>query len=500
MKSRRSSSPARFLLAAVAGLAAAIGRAVVVAVGLFAVIGPAAVIGAVVIPGEAAAEEFAFFTTTDFTTGSSSVVWLDGAYTVSKNVEPVHSDAVARYHEGLIYVVNRTGADNIQVIDPAQGFNTIRQFTTGNGSNPQDVAFAGSNKMYVSRYETNSLWIMNPSTGAQTGSIDLAWLADADGLCEMAYMCIVNKRLFVGIQRIDRNNYWTPAGTSYIAVIDTQTDTVIDADPASPGTQAIALAGANPFSDLELYPRGRAIYVACPAFWGLADGGVEWVDPVSLASDGVFFTDNAAGGDILDVEIVSTHIGYAIIQNWSFNTELIRFDPSTGTKTGTLYAPGDYVIPDIDVSPDGELFVCDRTPVKPGVRIYDAATATPITTNPIDVGLPPYDITFSVPVQTGVAEDMPPAAASLGLAFPNPFNPATTIPFRLDRPAHVTLSVYDAAGRRVALLLDDTQSAGERQVVWDGRDEALREVPSGVYFARLVVAGHTAVRKLVCLR
>jgi hypothetical protein len=341
---------------------------------------------------------------------------------------------------------------------------------------------------------------MNPQTGAHTGSIDLAWLADSDGLCEMTYMCIVNRRLFVGIQRIDRNNYWTPAGTSYFVVIDTQTDTVIDADPLVAGTQAIALARANPFSDLQLYPRERAIYVACPAFWGLADGGAEWVDPVTLASTGVFFTDSAAGGDILDVEIVNAHIGYAIIQNWSFNTDLIRFDPSTGTKTSTLYAPGAYVLSDIDVSPDGELFVCDRTPVKPGVRIYDAATATPITTNPIDVGLPPYDITFSVPVQTDVVEDMPPAAASLGLAFPNPFNPATTIPFRLERATHVTLSVYDAAGRRVALLLDDAQPAGEHSIVWDGRDEALREVPSGIYFARLTFDGGTAVRKLVCLR
>jgi flagellar hook assembly protein FlgD len=64
----------------------------------------------------------------------------------------------------------------------------------------------------------------------------------------------------------------------------------------------------------------------------------------------------------------------------------------------------------------------------------------------------------------------------------------------------VTLSVYDAAGRRVARLLDGNEPEGEHSVVWDGRDEALRDVPSGVYFARLAAEGRTSVRKLVCLR
>src|SRR5207249_392044 len=54
----------------------------------------------------------AFVLTSDFTTGSLSVVDLD-TRTVSKDVASVGSDAVARFYDGLLYVVNRFGADNI---------------------------------------------------------------------------------------------------------------------------------------------------------------------------------------------------------------------------------------------------------------------------------------------------------------------------------------------------------------------------------------------------
>ena len=54
---------------------------------------------------------------------------------------------------GRIYVVNRLNADNIQIIDPQQGYTTPAnaQVSVGNGSNPQDIAFVNATKAYVSR-------------------------------------------------------------------------------------------------------------------------------------------------------------------------------------------------------------------------------------------------------------------------------------------------------------------------------------------------------------
>ncbi|GAG48156.1 unnamed protein product, partial [marine sediment metagenome] len=86
---------------------------------------------AVTITGVAAdAAEFAFITTTDYSTGSSSVIWLDPGHTTDIGVASVHSDAVARWYGGLVYVINRAGADNIQILDPEDDFSTLSQHST----------------------------------------------------------------------------------------------------------------------------------------------------------------------------------------------------------------------------------------------------------------------------------------------------------------------------------------------------------------------------------
>jgi hypothetical protein len=439
-----------------------------------------------------------FVTTTDYSTGSCSTVDLDGSFTAHNNVAAIHSDAVVRYYEGYFYVINRTGADNIQILDPANNFLTVRQFSTGNGSNPQDVAFAGPAKMYVSRYESNSLWIMNPQTGAQTGSVDLSALADGDGLCEMSYMLLVGDRLFVAIQRLDRNTFWGPAGTSYVAVIDVSTDTLVDTDPSTPDDQSIALANANPGGEIQLNPWSGGLYLAGAGFWGLLDGGVEEIDPVALTSTGTTFAESAAGGDIADVEIVGPAIGYCIIQNSSFHTDLILFDPSTGTKISTIYSPGDYVLPDMEMAPTGELFVSDRTTLNPGLRVYDAQTGAELAVSPIDVGLPPFDIAFDTVIQTGAGQT--PSYARLGDNYPNPFNPATVIPYGLDRVSRVTVRLFDTRGRLVRTLVDETKPAGTYETRWDGLDAGSRPSPSGVYFVRMIAGHERFTRKIVLLK
>jgi len=83
---------------------------------------------------------------------------------------------------------------------------------------------------------------------------------------------------------------------------------------------------------------------------------------------------------------------------------------------------------------------------------------------------------------------------------PNPFNPATTIRFRIPEAGRAVLTVHDLAGRRVATLVSDSFEAGSFTATWDGRDEAGREAGSGIYFARLRTGGFTAMRKMVLIR
>ncbi len=82
---------------------------------------------------------------------------------------------------------------------------------------------------------------------------------------------------------------------------------------------------------------------------------------------------------------------------------------------------------------------------------------------------------------------------------PNPFNPVTTMKFTLPREAHATLTVYDAAGRVVKVLIDGPLSQGPHEVAWDGIDYAGQRVASGVYFYELLADGAKQSRKLVIL-
>lgn len=75
---------------------------------------------------------------------------------------------------------------------------------------------------------------------------------------------------------------------------------------------------------------------------------------------------------------------------------------------------------------------------------------------------------------------------------PNPFNPTTTIGYQLPASGEVTLSIEDALGREVSVLVTGMQHAGPHTAVWDATRFA-----SGMYVARLQSGGHTLTRKIV---
>lgn len=90
---------------------------------------------------------------------------------------------------------------------------------------------------------------------------------------------------------------------------------------------------------------------------------------------------------------------------------------------------------------------------------------------------------------------------ALGDAFPNPFNPHTTIYFDLRSERPVSLSVFDLSGRLVDVLLDhDVASQGRNEVVWRGRDMAGRVVSAGVYFYRLEAGSFSATKRMVLVK
>ncbi len=110
-----------------------------------------------------------------------------------------------------------------------------------------------------------------------------------------------------------------------------------------------------------------------------------------------------------------------------------------------------------------------------------------------------FNILTAVPVPPSVA-DLLPRENLLAQNAPNPFGAGTSIAFAVAQNAPVRLAVYDASGRRVALLADGARGAGRYALDWPGRDDAGRPVADGVYFCRLDVGAWSQTKKMLKLR
>tara|TARA_Y100001970_G_scaffold257211_1_gene335680 strand:- start:261 stop:608 length:348 start_codon:yes stop_codon:yes gene_type:complete len=71
-------------------------------------------------------------------------------------------------------------------------------------------------------------------------------------------------------------------------------------------------------------------------------------------------------------------------------------------------------------------------------------------------------------------------------AYPNPFNPTTTIEFEVPYSMDIVLNVYDISGKLVKTLVNDIKNIGKHSVVWDGKNENGKNVANGMYIYKLI--------------
>ena len=98
------------------------------------------------------------------------------------------------------------------------------------------------------------------------------------------------------------------------------------------------------------------------------------------------------------------------------------------------------------------------------------------------------------------AQGQTPADFALLANFPNPFNAETVISYNLAEEAWVKLEIINALGQPIRTLVDGSQRAGYASVHWDGRDDAGRDLASGMYLSRLKISDRVEMRKLLLLR
>jgi hypothetical protein len=93
-----------------------------------------------------------------------------------------------------------------------------------------------------------------------------------------------------------------------------------------------------------------------------------------------------------------------------------------------------------------------------------------------------------------------PLQTELKSAYPNPFNPSTTISFSIDKPEYIVLSIYNAKGQIVKELVNKHYLEGCHSIVWDGKDENGNNCPSGIYFYKMIAGRFVYMKKMMIIK
>ncbi len=320
-------------------------------------------------------------------------------------------------------------------------------------------------------------WTFHVPAGLETLRVTLAW--DDPAGAELADTTLVND---LDLELVD------PSLSVRLPFV---------LDPANPG--AVASLGVNRLDNVEQVQ----VVSPAPGEWlarvkgtAVPDGPQDYTlvgfDARATADPAAAF---ASGVDDTTVALTWIRPGDAD----RAGTLIVRSDtPIAWTPAdGTTYAAGSSPSPGVEVvvADDGDHSVTPFAdePLAPGtVWHYAFFGYDEIPNYSVGVADTAETSAFAVPVPEALA---PRAEVRFTRAGPQPTAGRAT--FRLELPARawVTVSVHDAAGRRVAMLANGERDAGSHVLVWAGGGAA-----GGVYFARLVTSGVTRTEKIVRVR
>ncbi|MDH3452263.1 MAG: hypothetical protein OEN20_07560, partial [Gammaproteobacteria bacterium] len=327
----------------------------------------------------------------DFSSGAHSLIRNDaGTLSAVIDIAPTHSDLNIAVFGQKAYRIERFEGANVAKFDrdddmtsPEWQYSVKDPGDSAAQTNPRTLVVAHASKAYLTRYEKNTAWIVNPAARSfdqfKLGELDLSAYADADGIVEMAAAVIGAGRLFIALQRLDRGAFFVPNNTAYIAVFDIATDEEIDTG-RDPSLKGIPLTIRNPNNDLVVVAAENAMYVqGVGDFFGASSGGIERIDLTDYASQ-VIVDDDAPGsvhGRTSAMAIAAPRKGYLVGYAGFGDNTLFAFDPVSGV-IGAPLAPqfSNIDIADISIGPAGNLWISDASNAT--VHLFDTGTDTVI--------------------------------------------------------------------------------------------------------------------------
>ena len=108
--------------------------------------------------------------------------------------------------------------------------------------------------------------------------------------------------------------------------------------------------------------------------------------------------------------------------------------------------------------------------------------------------------TFQVDFVMGIDESMVPDEFALYQNYPNPFNPATRLRYDIPENSHVNIKIYDLIGRKVKTLVNQTQDAGFKSIIWNATNDYGKPVSAGIYLYQIQAGEYISTKKMVLLK
>jgi len=322
--------------------------------------------------------------------GSLAAVELSPPWESRTGLAECGSEAVCRQRGDLLYVLDRHPAV-LRVLHP-RGWRALRTWQLGLQWT-QDLAVVSGRRAYVTAEGQKGLWRVDPTTGAAAQATDLSVFADADGFPDLGMVAIDGDRLIVQVRRLNADEPWAFAAPAMLAVIDLNTEQIIDVDPLRPGVQAIELEGTPPKHRMQIV--GRRLFVS--ATGGFFDpGGLEMVNLDTLASEGLIVEESSGrvGADLGPFVMVTPERGYlSFSMDWVESSYLVSFSIDGGVSGQFLAEALGYMAPALEFDDrTGLLYFPTGGWSGEGVHVLDTQTDTLLTDAPIHTGGPPREL------------------------------------------------------------------------------------------------------------